>query len=264
MTLAGARAYVTVALLATTTPATAQSLVGRALDAQTEAPIAGVAIALLDTLGTELSTTVSDSAGEFLLTARDAGVYTLRAERLGYETVHTRPLEIGSGERVSVVLRLGVRAVELSPLTVTARRAETLRERDLREYYERIERHRRLNIGRIYTRSDLERLSGWTLRDAITRLALPTRRCTPVVFLDGREVPPAVLDPGRSIVNVEAIEFYSGHGPASIRFSDPRGCGLVLVWSRPMQDNARPFRLRTLLRALGALVVLTLLGSLIT
>ncbi|MEJ2678286.1 MAG: hypothetical protein P8174_04315 [Gemmatimonadota bacterium] len=56
-----------------------------------------------------------------------------------------------------------------------------------------------------------------------------------------------------SLRNIEGIEFYRNFGPADIRFSDPNGCGVILVWSRPLTD-ARTATLRNVLAAVGGFV----------
>jgi hypothetical protein len=40
-----------------------------------------------------------------------------------------------------------------------------------------------------------------------------------------------------SVSDIEGIEFYRGFGPAQIRFHNPDGCGVVLVWSRPVSSR---------------------------
>ncbi len=82
-------------------------------------------------------------------------------------------------------------------------------------------------------------------------------RCQPAIYWNGiyQMQAPSAESPleNVSLHNIEGIEFYWNYGPADIRFSDPNGCGVILVWSRPLTD-ARRFTMRTLLLASGGFV----------
>jgi hypothetical protein len=145
------------AILLLATPATPQAITGRAVDANTGTPVEGVAIALLDSLGTTRGSVLSDSAGEFSIAVPAPGAYALWVNRIGYQTVQTRPIDIWGAETVEVEILLDVRAVELDPLTVVGRRRENLRQRDLREYRERVEYYGEPHLGsiKLFTRDRL-------------------------------------------------------------------------------------------------------------
>jgi len=240
------------AILLLAAPATPQIISGRAVDADTGEPVGGVLITLLDRLGATRADVVTDSAGNFIIEVPMPGTYALRAARLGYHTARTRPIEIGEDEAVELELQLHVRPVELEELAVVVRRRENLRERDLREYHERIERYGRSHVGsrRIFARPDLEGWDAFDVEHALTYLTpgwwrtlrnrdMPNQPCSPKVFLDGRPIrrsQDSLLIP---VWDVEGIEFYPGVGPVETRFWDPEGCGVVLVWTRPFVAGER-------------------------
>jgi hypothetical protein len=246
-----------VPLLATS--ATPQVIAGRTVDANTGEPVYGVEIVLVDTLDARLATVVSSMDGEFFIMVPSPGTYLLRANRLGYATVEARPMEIGDDEAVEVEVQLHVLPVELEPLTVVVRRRESLRERDLRGYYERIERYGRRHTGpiRIFTRRDLEQWYSSTLNTVLEYNAPYWysfgQECSPKVFVDGR---PGLRHPHRSVLGIEGIEFYRRYGPVSTRFWDPGLCGVVLVWTRPVREHV-PFDFKQLLGAAAAIALLT-------
>jgi hypothetical protein len=222
-------------------PATPQVVTGRILDASNGAPIEGAAIALFDTLGATHGSAMSDSAGEFTVAPPAPGTYVLWVTRIGYQTVRTSPIEVRGAELVEVQLLLDVRVVELDPLTVVGRRRENLRERDLREYYERVEYYGERHIGsiKIFTREFLEGWEAFRVADIMRFYAPGWRRtgrgCVPSVFVDGRpmfgELAGFYMD--IQIWDIEGIEFYSGVGPPTTRFWNPCWGGVVLVWTRP-------------------------------
>jgi hypothetical protein len=251
------------AIVAVATPATPQIIAGRVVDAGSGEPIDGVTITAVASLDMAHGSVVSNVAGEFLIVIPSAGTYVLRADRLGYATARTRPIEIGADEAVEVELRLNVEAVELEPLTVVVRRRENLRERDLREFYERADYYGEPHLGsiRIFTREFLNGRDAYTADDAL-RYYSPWwrsfgRTCDPKVFLDGRPVSGVLLAELKfmSLRNVEGIEFYRGFGPTNSRFVDQDDCGVALVWSRPHPPGHTKLAV-----AGGALVVLAVVS----
>jgi hypothetical protein len=90
-------------------------VVGRVVDARTEAPIAGAAVGVE---GVERRV-VTDSAGRYVLTRVPAGPQMLRAERLGYATVRVEVAVPGSGT-VRRDLRMAETALEVEGIVVTA------------------------------------------------------------------------------------------------------------------------------------------------
>lgn len=237
-------------------PVASQIVIGRAINDSSDAPIAGVTIALLDGLERE---TVSNAAGEFAIAIGAPGSYSLRASRIGYDTALTRSFEISPGEVVELELRLATKAVELEALTVVARRRETQREHDLRELYERAAQYGESRLGstQIYTRVGLAGWDPFSLSD-LFEIQLQWRPagsgCNPRVFVDGRRLyGPFLQDIGsRSVASLEGIELYAGGGPSQSRFWDPQGCGVVLVWTRWLPGDAG---------GLDALEVLALVGG---
>lgn len=174
------------------TPASAQIVTGRVVDAADNEPVAGATVTLLDQLAAPQRAVVSNSAGNFIMSITSAGTYRLWAGRIGYATIESPAIEIGDGEVVEVEVRLAVEAVAMEPLTVVVRRPETQRERDLRGFYERTERYGESDIGprQIYTR---DKLAGWYAFSVEEVFRFYIRwtpygsGCNPKVYLDGRQ-----------------------------------------------------------------------------
>lgn len=215
-----------------------QLVSGQTVDASDSTGISGVEVQLLDSLGTPVRVGVSDEAGIFLLPV-PPGVYTLRATRLGYASVQRAGVEVHGSERVTVEVRMSVRPVELDSVVVVGR-VSNLRQRDLNEYFARAARDDTVDIGVIYQRKDLEPMDTWRFQDFMRReappIASPGRGCRPRVFWDGTERP---VDPLLSVSSFEGVEFYRGFGPPGSRFVNPDGCGVMLVWTRPLTTDPR-------------------------
>ncbi len=241
-------------------PATSQIVTGRVVDKGDE-PVVGVAIVLLDTLARAHREAVSNNAGNFLLVATVSGTYRLRASR-GGAAVETRPIEVGEGEVVEVELKVDKEAVELEVLTVVERRRETRREKDLREFYERVETYGERHIGstQIYTRKSLEEYDALSLAEFFrlySRWSPYGSGCAPKAFVDGR--PRALRNVSfLRVSNFEGIELYAGSGPTRSRFWDPAGCGVVLVWTDVLREGGGGLGIVEVLAITGAAALLGL------
>lgn len=257
--VAGTTAVLLFAALTCTRPATAQMVVGRVVDRDTEQGLDAVEVVLLDSLGSRHGPVLTDASGRFIVPLPFNGTYLLRAARLGYDSIAGAEVRVDSSEAVTVEVRMAVNPVELDPLVVVGRR-KSLRERDLHEYFDRIEPFREAHVGKIYTRADLEPTDLWSWAQFMRReappLATPGRGCKPAVFWDGSRTEPEDLLP---ISEIEGIEFYRGFGPAQIRFHNPEGCGVVLVWTRPASALGRPFDSKRFFVAVAIAAVIALI-----
>jgi len=108
------------ALAASSAPAAAQTLRGRALDEVRETPVAGALVRLLDRDGKERAQAVADSLGRFVLAPPRAGEYYLEATRLGYHRSLSPLLALtGEGAAVPVELLLAPAPVGVEGVAVT-------------------------------------------------------------------------------------------------------------------------------------------------
>ncbi len=86
----------------------AQTFQGRVLEDGTEAPVATALVTLLNADGEQVAVSIADEAGRYTVRAPEAGIYRLRAERIGFATFETPLLEAGASDRtytVDLVLR---------------------------------------------------------------------------------------------------------------------------------------------------------------
>ena len=135
----------------------AQTLGGSVLDAVTGTAVAGVTIQAVDPRGVELGRVVSDSAGLFRILLPRADRYQLRAYHPAYATHTTEFVRLRRNEQIALELRLGPQVVTLAPLIVTARTRHAVSR--LAEFYDRMERQRRIGLGRFITREEIENTS---------------------------------------------------------------------------------------------------------
>lgn len=111
-------ALVVLLLLGTALPLGAQTVRGELVDPAGK-PVAGTLVVLLDAGGGERERTLTDEAGRFVLDAPGGGTYRLRAERIGYPTTVSPPLELAVGQALDYRMSVGADAVHLEGLVVT-------------------------------------------------------------------------------------------------------------------------------------------------
>ena len=99
-------------------PGAAQSVQGQLVDSGTGAPVEGALVLLLTEAGGEADGRLTNETGRFLLQAPGPGVYALRAERIGYETVTSDPFPLGSGQQFGIRLETAQVAIQLEGLRV--------------------------------------------------------------------------------------------------------------------------------------------------
>jgi hypothetical protein len=90
------------------------------VDRATSAPIQGAFVQLVDGAGKVQAGVLSDAEGRFILEVPTPGRYTLRSERIGYANSVSDTIMVAAGETLSYRFAVGVHAVSLEGLTVTA------------------------------------------------------------------------------------------------------------------------------------------------
>lgn len=120
-------AWVAAACAATAPPATAQVVRGRVLEEGSGTPLAGAMIVLTDAAGDQAGRILTDDLGRFTLRAPRDGAYTLRADRIGYASVTSAPLELAAGAAAFHDMVVPVEAIALANITVEGERRCVLR-----------------------------------------------------------------------------------------------------------------------------------------
>jgi hypothetical protein len=140
-------------------------------------------------------------------------------------------------------------AVPLEPLRVVGR-AEYIPGR-LREFRERAEESRRMGRGRVFVRSDLDRMPA-PQPSSLLAYAQSRGGCRPTILLDGLPVSSARELDGIVFMDLlEGVEFYTGPTQIPQQYANRGYCAMALFWTRADDPNARPFSWRRVLVAMG-------------
>ena len=221
--------------------ATAQVVRGIVVDAHGDTPIMIVNVSILDDGGEVIRTTTSDRNGDFMIGTEQPGEYRLRAERLGYESVTTEPLEFRQDSIIEVVVRMAAQAIALDPLEVIGRGESEVNRATFEGLYQRRARSPAFGTTRIWVRTDPEMDDGLTVRNFL-RFNHSTLRCASFL-VRGVRAPPGSL--GRwldtPVDELEGLEVYrrAHEAPPALR---PIGaasgrCGTVVIWPRQWGDE---------------------------
>ena len=234
-------------------PAAAQRLSGMVIDARTGRLLESVRV-VVSRPGDDAVVTegVTGDRGRFTLELPEAGEWVVRGERIGYAPVVSDPIEVGANEEVTVALRLAVEAVPLEPMTVSGRAQISA---GLRGFYTRLEQSELTGRGHFLERADIERMGTsqptQVFRNVVSLRVRPGARgrgdmlrmadgCVPALYLDGVQINffdhTTSLDDFVAADAIAAVEVYRDTWVEG--FTDPRGCGLVLVWTT--KGSAQP------------------------
>lgn len=215
------------------------------------ARLVAVQIELSDSSGRIRHSTTTDSLGQFsirLAAPLMATRYSIRAERLGYLTTRSS-LDVADRQVVEIVLTMAVAAIPLEPLRVTTRRRYARAARD--EYYDRLDRVRRMGGGIIIDYDQLQRRLGSTIANLVAEQYPGQRNCPPSYFIDGMRAIPEDLRT-LSVTSLEGIEIYRSVAHVPVQYQNRANCGAVLIWTQVGDRGAgSPLTWRRVLIAAG-------------
>ena len=98
--------------------ASSQTVQGQLLDRETGAPVEGALVLLLSASGNEITGSLSNASGRFLLRGGAPGLYTVRAERIGYETTSSETIRLSQNQVLNLTLETGHIPIRLEDLKV--------------------------------------------------------------------------------------------------------------------------------------------------
>ncbi|MEZ4415230.1 MAG: carboxypeptidase-like regulatory domain-containing protein [Gemmatimonadota bacterium] len=247
-------------------PGAAQRIEGRLVDAATGNGIADGTLSVLNEEGHARFSVGTDSTGWFVLPLPRSGETLLRAEALGYQTWDSEPIAVDWDEALEVTITLSVRALELDPLVVTARRQDV--HRAFRDFYRRSAHIERTGFGRVLDKETLEK--SWVLSHRLREipglrystapdgtLRLGRHGCPGGAFLNGMYVGNPDLDELVFATDLEGVEIYRSEAEVPPELGAGGGealCTVVALWTRadPTSSSGRGAWFRWGL--LGALV----------
>jgi hypothetical protein len=260
----------------------AQRVAGAVVEDRSRAPVVDAQVALVDDAGTTRSIMSTDSSGSFALSAL-AGRYTIHVLRLGYQTYNSPMIELAAGETVSVEIRLGVGAVPLDPIRVSARSGAA--RGGVAEFYSRRDDPARSG-GYFISRKDLDRNP--TTRTTTLLMRVPnielvplargtfdteryfirfrggansTGSCSPAIYLNGVRIQQnenVTVDEYIDPTQLEGVEIYNRTASAPLQYTNNNDCGVVAFWTRAAEQGGEGGwkRLAVGFALLGGFVVL--------
>jgi hypothetical protein len=231
--------------------ASAQTIVGRAIDQVTNAPVIAAQIELIDRKGDVRARSVTDTSGWFRLSAPEPGRYFVRTGSLGYANTQTDTVSLQPGLELQVELPLSAEVVPVAPLHIVAQR--TIRVGHLSSYYDRLEWSKRTGLGRVIPRDEVARMRLSRISNLLAQYP-PRSGCRMTYMLDGLPMSREEIDRSSTPDDIEGVEIYRALHQVPVEYSHRTSCGLVLVWTRGDRVGA-PFTWKR------ALVFLSVVGG---
>lgn len=237
------------ALVSAIPPLEAQSIRGTVASQTTEEGIAAATVALVTQDGTIKSIVLTDSTGSYSFRTVEPGVYSLRVDATGFNTLNGSPFRARPGQSVTFDLRLW-ELTEMAPVVVEAER-QPYAPGPLAGFYER----REMGRGSFITREEIERQGSIKFTDVLrmvpgidivaiqggytVRMRNTIRLsgvCPPVLWVDNVQWGPIDLggSPDRELFpsQLEGIEIYTPvQVPLEFGSKDAQ-CGVVVVWTK--------------------------------
>ena len=214
-------------------------LMGRVLDASTEAPVVAAAVSVR---GRPLAVD-TDRQGRFVLTGVPAGEHEVEVRRIGYAPLQ-HSITVDRGLTTEMEIGLVPTPLEMEPIVATVTRARRL---EIVGFYERKHWGELTGLGHFITVDEIDRWRPLTVSGFVSMMVpgmsgLANRRmstgfsnqpCPMKQYIDGVLLRSGGLDQYIRPFEIGAIEVYKGPAslPAEFTGSDAR-CGAVLVWTR--------------------------------
>lgn len=233
-----------------TTPAAAQIVQGRVIESGSRTPVLGADVSMLDATGATTGRATTDATGGFVLSVPVGPSFRLQVRHIGYRAYTSEVLD-RPGTDVRVEIRLGVDAIALDPLTVTAPRS--VLDRHLADFEARRTSNATIG-GHFITRREIEarpvasaseltlgvpgvqvRQLSETFDDrSFIFLGGNGGACLANVYVDGMRLVQSehkTVDDVLMTSNIAGIEVYPRALTAPMQFQADPGCGVVLYWT---------------------------------
>ena len=230
--------------LTLTGPLSGQVIRGQVLDARTDSPIPSAQVSLVAAEGIEVTSTLADSEGRFLLSSPEPGPHHLYGEGLGFLSSVEGPLTLSPGDTLVVEFRLRPSPVPVESIEISVERRTPALERV--GFYRRAESGQGHFIDRavIEKRTGARTLAhllygipgvrvGKTGEVSLTGMASLYGRCSTNVYLDGLRIEDAGWTRSVHPMDVEGLEVYRRPSEIPPQYGGPdSGCGVILIWTR--------------------------------
>lgn len=238
-------------MTASTTSLPAQVVRGTVVDAVTDRPVPGANLTLLTFMQEPARRLMSDSLGRFEVEVPLSGRYMLEAERLGYQTTLSPPFDVLPLDTLTVILRMGVDAVELAPLEVVGSREVLTLDPRLASwgYYDRrVMFENGTGVAHFLDYDEIQRRNPARATDLLQQMAgvhlssrggsrgpavLGARRCHLTLYLNGVKfrLYGGGIDDFVLASSIVAVEVYP-RAPYPVQYSpdNPR-CGSIVIWT---------------------------------
>ena len=226
-------------------PADAQVLRGRVIDLEAGTSIPAASVKLIQMHSGLAWSVLTDQAGLFQFQVTSEGPFILDVFALGYFP-YVDTLRVPADEvQLSIEVRLGIDAIPLEPLEVTASRSpwwEVTEPRMLWSYHERKDFQQKLGLGRFYDKEDLKMqfaagplsllVEMWPPRASALSISFMNRPCNYTYYVDGLKWSGTLQEIPYRTSDLYSVEIYRGPSETPSEFLDSNSrCGVMVFWT---------------------------------
>jgi hypothetical protein len=245
------RAFAALALATIVAPVlSAQSVRGRVVEITGNRGVPEATVILFSDSITAVTSTKTDSAGNFLVKAPKVGSYNIRVRKVGYMGGETGTMDLALPEEYSITIKTPRVAPVLSGVRVTAQNTRGY------EWLQGFEERKRAGLGTFIEQQAINDKNstsvgellrgvpgvgvapgpnGWYLITS-TRggRSIENNACLMDVYMDGVPMDQEAIQQSTRPVDLEAIEVYNGPAtvPSQFKKQMTGSCGVVLLWTR--------------------------------
>lgn len=244
-------------------PLHGQTINGTLMEVESDQPISLGLVLMMTESGDSITSTVTNSRGEFRISSDEPGSFILVASAFGFKETAAGVFELGDDAEMDVEFRIAAAPMPIDGLLVSLQRPVLEHNLVRNGFVRRITR----GLGRFITPAEIEKSSARTAADLLrgipgvhitrpggalqahqgemVRLVSQNDYCAPTVYLDGARMSPQMtsqtaFDVLAPLQSIDAIEVYRRPAEVPIEYGMTASgasygegpCGVIVVWTK--------------------------------
>ncbi|MDX1646316.1 MAG: carboxypeptidase regulatory-like domain-containing protein [Longimicrobiales bacterium] len=241
----------------------AQTITGTLMEVETDQPISLGLVMMMTEEGDSITSTVTNSEGEFTVSAEEPGSFILVASAFGFKETAAGVFELGDDGEMEVEFRIAAAPMPIDGILVALQKPVFEHNLVRNGFVRRITR----GLGRFVTPADIEDSAARTSADLlrgipgvhvtlpggglyayqgeVVRLVSNNDYCAPTIYLDGTRLSPDLtsqmaFDEIAPLQVVDAIEVYRRPAEIPVEYGQTGSgssygsgpCGVIVIWTK--------------------------------
>lgn len=254
--------FVLMAVAGVLRPIQGQTINGTLMEVETDQPISLGLIIMLTEDGDSVTSTVTDGAGRFSVSADEPGSFVLLASAFGFKETPVGMFDLGEGASMDIEYRIAAAPMPIEGLLIELQRPALEHNLVRNGFVRRVTR----GLGRFITPHQIEKSAATSSADLFrgipgvhvtmpggginsyvgetVRLVSQNDYCAPTIYLDGSRLSPSMtngmaMESLVPLATIDAVEIYRRPSEIPIEYgmtgaggggSGP--CGVLVIWTK--------------------------------